>query len=124
MPGTKAELISAFQAAVAAFNAQDETIGGLLEENVAMIRVSKPDKPPIVGIKDVQNYLAKDFKYDNPSFNNPNYGIMVNGKGTTGVIKGTAAWNDDNGPETINFVFMFVYDENAGKWLISWLWGH
>lgn len=46
--------------------------------------------------------------------------IQLYGPGTAATVQGAAKWNDDNGPESLTFIFTFVYD--GSKWLYSTLW--
>ncbi|MGH7842264.1 MAG: hypothetical protein ACREQT_12190 [Candidatus Binataceae bacterium] len=108
-----------FNDAVAIFNNnQDNTIGGWLDDNVTVFSVSS--NRPVTGKQGVEQYFTQQFK-DNPRFT-PLTPIIVAQNGRTSTVQGTAKWVDDNGTDTIDYVFKFVFDSTRG-WLILSLWG-
>jgi hypothetical protein len=115
-------LDEAFQNAVAAFRAGDPSIGGLLDTDVTVFSVNT--KQRYKTIAEVEAFFTKDFKNDKPSFT-PNLGYNVfsiqQKRAQKGVIIGTACWNDNNGPETIGFVFQWVKPQ-GGVWKIRHLY--
>jgi hypothetical protein len=111
-------LTARFNAACDKFNInRDPTIGGWLDDNVTVFSVSS--NRPVTGKHAVINYFTQQFT-DSPQFN-PLSPIVVTQNGTTGTVEGSARWIDDNGPETISFVFKFVFVNN--QWLLLSLWG-
>ena len=125
MAGSISDLATAFQKAVDAFNAHDPTIGGYLDKNVVVFSVHKPGHMPADGIAAAVNYFTADFK-DDPTFNvqgSPSIEVNDNGEsGTSGSVSGTAQWNDKHGPDTLKFIFKFVFDDGNGWRLLS-IWG-
>ncbi len=114
-PDTKAGLEGFFLAACDVFNKNsDDTIDGALDENVTVFSISQ--HTDYNGISAVERYFKDQF-LDSPQFNPLAYNVDISSDNLSGSIVGTAKWLDENGKDSLHFVFKCIWNSNKNRWL-------
>jgi hypothetical protein len=119
MPCTKASLLNTFNQAVNIFNkGADNTIGGLLDENVTIYSYRQVQYS---GIANAEQYFTKEFTKE-AQFYPTVTSYNVSDSGTTAQVSGSANWTSTStehlpgGKESFDFQFQFVCEN--GQWLL------
>jgi ketosteroid isomerase-like protein len=118
------ELISAFEDAVAVFNAKGD-LGDYFHDHVILVKAEHP--APIFGRAAVQADFNQRYQYP-VGFTPTSVDAVVSPvvQKMFGVVDGSANWVSKHPPHPvlpILYVFIFQKDEQSGKWRIRTLWG-